>query len=381
MIYYCYLTLLGENLTKETITMMNEKEWAEFFELTQGRKPLPEDYQKAASAGEFKPETTVQATEQAKAQEIPNQAIPEQTAAPQTQASTPLQTQPANQAINTGVATPNAPAGTTNPTAPLVQGQPLAAASVARQANKTSAFKKMGQVFKKKGGKKGWPLWLNIGIMVLIALALLGAGFWGHHSQRQLTTKLANGDWELKESAYYKDGDWDTYYENGNFKDDKDTRAGSDSSEVTFKYYLSNKDGNFVLYNYFDASSDSVSFSSYEHPTRTLTVNKQKQTASHRTDDDYAYLYSPSKPEKSESLDDYKVRYFRKGDELIFVYYDGSKPYYRETYRSMSTSQAKTVRSKVQKSYKNLEDYVKEQYDDGDDNSSSNSGTSGFQAG
>lgn len=26
-----------------------------------------------------------------------------------------------------------------------------------------------------------------------------------------------------------------------------------------------------------------------------------------------------------------------------------------------------------------LEDYVKEQYDDGDDNSSSNSGTSGFQ--
>ena len=129
--------------------MMNEKEWAEFFELTQGRKPLPEDYQKAASAGEFKPETTVQATEQAKAQEIPNQAIPEKTATPQTQASTPLQTQPANQAINTGVATPNAPAGTTNPTAPLVQGQPLAAASVARQANKTSAFKKMGQVFKK----------------------------------------------------------------------------------------------------------------------------------------------------------------------------------------------------------------------------------------
>ncbi len=62
MIYYCYLTLLGENLTKETITMMNEKEWAEFFELTQGRKPLPEDYQKAASAGEFKPELEVRSS-------------------------------------------------------------------------------------------------------------------------------------------------------------------------------------------------------------------------------------------------------------------------------------------------------------------------------
>ncbi len=378
--------------------MMNEKEWIEFFELTQGRQPSQEDYQKALAAGEFKPnpnpvnQAQIQEGPKPVAQEIAPSQAPQApgSSSSQVQASVPGQAptsapgqvaagNPVPSARPVAPSAPNAGVPNPAPASPSLQNQASLTEVVVPQAKKPSAFKKMGQAFKKKDDKKGLPLWLNIGIMVVIALAFLGFGFWGHHSQKQVVSKLADGDWELKESAYYKDGDWEPYFNNGKFKYDKDTRSDSENSQISFNYYLSNKDGNFVLYNYFEGGSQAVSFSSYEHPTRTLTVNKQKHTASHRTDDDYAYMYSPAKPEKSENLDSYKVRYFRDGDELTFVYYDGSEPYYKETYRSMSKSKAKNIRSKVQKNYKDLEDYAKDPY--GDDSDDSKSGTNGFQVG
>ncbi|MFC3932341.1 hypothetical protein ACVR0S_00035 [Streptococcus dentapri] len=330
---------------------MNEKEWAEFFELTQGRKPETIDYLEAELAGEFIPDKKEAETTTASPQQVDQ-----------------VQTTP-----------------------PAVQADGSIGSSVPNQAAVAAPKpKKFANFFKaKKEGEKGWPLWLNIGIAAFIALILLIFGISGYYAQKNLLAKDIKGDWQLTKSAYYDDGNWETFSKNGEVVDSK---YKSDYEDVTLYTYLTSKNGNLVSYNHTDLSDYDFYFASTAHPSLTLNINKDEQTIKARIDDDDYKEYYPVNYDEHTDFDDLEARYFVEDHKLTIVYYDDNEPYYMETYKSLSSSNARKEKRDAKNNYMSFKEFQKElkksyysyygyDYDDDDSSDSKDSGNKDFQAG
>lgn len=359
--------------------MMNEKEWAEFFELTQGRKPQPEDYQKAALAGEYQPDqTVVELANQTPAEGLNKQqepSIPVSATGPTEQNPQPMTAATGAMSISSQ---PQVTAPANGPASPAPAMAPIAAPA------KPSVFKKMGQAFKRKDGHKGWPLWLNIGIMVVIALVLLILGIFAHSSQEKASQKDISGDWQLTETAYYKSDDWTTFSRDGKIVDGD---SQSDYENVQFDTYLTSKNGGLVSYNATTVSTYNgdyiFAFASPAHPSLTFNINKKGQAVEVRIDDDDYFNYYPAKTKDHVPFDDLKAKFFVKDQELTIVYYDDDQPYFKETYKSISGARAKKAKRNAKDYYISYKDfYNKVNGDDSDDYSNiDDSEHSDFQAG
>lgn len=375
--------------------MMNEKEWTEFFELINGRKPSAEDLEQAKQAGEFVPEAKASQDHQ------PAQA-------------TMAQTVPSQEPVQ--------PSSASQPAAPAA-GQPQAQAFVAQgQAipqTPAKPKKKFSNLFKKPAGKKAWPLWLNISLTVLAAAVLIGLGALAVSSQKAAYTQEIAGDWELKEAAFYNNGEWDDpFYKNGQ----SETYTDETSGNTTVDFFLSAS--NNTIKSYSNATLDDIaklakenkvelpekllnpSFSRPSQPTITFTASKDSNKLDIRADDNdykeyypmyanneasvfgvltklYTYDdYSSDSEEVKDDLDELEAKYYIIDDELKIVYFDDNEPFYMETYTAMSQAKAKQAKETAKQNFITLEDWSNMEVDEkGNIGSGSSSDRSAFQVG
>lgn len=375
--------------------MMNEKEWTEFFELINGRKPSAEDLEQAKQAGEFVPEAKPSQDHQS-AQATMAQTVPSQE--------------------------PVKPSSASQPAAPAA-GQPQAQAFVAQgQAipqTPAKPKKKFSNLFKKPAGKKAWPLWLNISLTVLAAAVLIGLGALAVSSQKAAYTQEIAGDWELKEAAFYNNGEWDDpFYKNGQ----SETYTDETSGNTTVDFFLSAS--NNTIKSYSNATLDDIaklakenkvelpekllnpSFSRPSQPTITFTASKDSNKLDIRADDNdykeyypmyanneasvfgvltklYTYDdYSSDSEEVKDDLDELEAKYYIIDDELKIVYFDDDEPFYMETYTAMSQAKAKQAKETAKQNFITLEDWSNMEVDEkGNIGSGSSSDRSAFQAG
>ncbi|MGT2930468.1 hypothetical protein ACVR1G_09630 [Streptococcus dentasini] len=362
--------------------MMNEKEWAEFFELVNGRKPEAADYVKAEAAGEYIPDQPKQAGQTVDTPaEQPTQIEPESSELqPESSQVQENQQQEQPPQLTDQAPVNNMTVSQNSNTAVLNSfGQPVMPAP--------QKPKRFPNLFYKEG-QKGWPIWLNIGIMVIIAVLLLTLGILGFRGQEKAAQKNIEGDWELVETAYYDDGGWDTFSQNSRIVDSK---YKEDTKGLKINTFLSSKNGNLVSYNYItfppalqdELPDDVYATASLADPALTLNVKTKEHRIETRIEDSKFYNYYLADPDEPLQLDDWKAKYFINDNQLTIVYFEHGEPYFKETYKSMTKQEAKKAKNKAKNGYEAYHDLLDEYYGDDEEYSDDSDYRGGgeFQAG